>query len=179
MFLDESGLLMSPLVRRSWAPRGVTPVLYQRTRRREKVSAIAALCVPPTRDRIYLYFRLHPDANINSETVIEFLRNLRRHLKAPAVVLWDHLHPHFSRQTGAFLQSVRDLHPFFFPGYAPELNPVENVWGYLKCHRLSNWAPDDLKALTITARSHSRSIQRKQNLLRSFLKHCPLPLRLR
>ena len=48
---------MSPLVRRSWAPRGVTPILYQRTRRREKVSAIAALCVAPTRDLIHLYFR--------------------------------------------------------------------------------------------------------------------------
>jgi hypothetical protein len=48
---------MSPLVRRSWAPRGVTPILCQRTRRREKVSAIAALCVAPTRGRIHLYFR--------------------------------------------------------------------------------------------------------------------------
>jgi transposase len=170
---------MSPLVRRSWAPRGVTPILYQRTRRHEKVSTIAAMCVPPTRDRIYLYFRLYPDANINSESVIEFLRHLLRQLKAPAVLLWDHLQPHCSRQTGAFLQSVPHLHPFFFPGYAPELNAVENVWGYLKQNPLSNWAPDHLQALTTTARSHSRSIQRKQNLLRSFVKHCPLPLRLR
>jgi transposase len=179
---------MSPLVRRSWAPRGVTPILHQRTRRREKVSTIAALCVAPTRDRIHLYFRLHPDANINSETVIEFLRHLRRQLKTPAVLLWDHLQPHCSKKTGAFLHSVRHLHRFFFPGYAPELpgrcteragNPVENVWGYLKRNPLSNWAPDDLQALTTTARSHSRSIQRKQNLLRSFVKHSPLPLRLR
>jgi hypothetical protein len=56
---------------------------------------------------------------------------------------------------------------------------VENVWGYLKRNPLSNWAPDDLQALTSTARSHSRSIQRKQSLLRSFVKHCSLPLRLR
>lgn len=170
---------MSPLVRRSWAPRGVTPILYQRTRRREKVSAIAALCVAPTRDRIHLYFRLHRDANINSETVIEFLRHLRRQLKTPAVLLWDHLQPHCSKKTGAFLHSVRHVHRFFFPGYAPELNPMENVWGYLKRNPLSNWAPDDLQALTTTARSHSRSLQRKQNLLRSFVKHCSLPLRLR
>ncbi len=45
MFLDESGMLMAPLVRRSWSVRGQTPVLRQRGRCHQKVSAIAA---PPT-----------------------------------------------------------------------------------------------------------------------------------
>jgi hypothetical protein len=38
VFLDESGLMMAPLVRRTWAPRGQTPILLQRTRSRDKVS---------------------------------------------------------------------------------------------------------------------------------------------
>src|SRR5581483_592828 len=43
VFVDESGLLMAPLVRRTWAPRGHRPVLRQRGRHREKVSLAAAL----------------------------------------------------------------------------------------------------------------------------------------
>jgi transposase len=178
VFLDESGLMMAPLVRRSWAPRGVTPLLYQRTRSHQKVSAIAALCVAPTRDRLCLYFRLHPDANINTEVVIDFLRHLRKQLNAPVVLLWDRLMAHRSKKMQAFLRTARYLYPFFLPPYAPELNPVENVWGYLKRNPLSNFAPDNLDTLTNAARTHSRSLQRKQKLLRSFLKHSPLPLRL-
>jgi len=60
-------MLMAPLVRRSWSLRGHTPVMHQRGRCLQKVSAIAALCIPPTRDRISLYFRLHADANVNAE----------------------------------------------------------------------------------------------------------------
>ena len=59
MFLDESGVLMAPLVRRSWAPAGQTPVLYQRGAHHRKVSVIAALCVSPERDQLRFYFRLH------------------------------------------------------------------------------------------------------------------------
>ncbi|MGD0226921.1 MAG: hypothetical protein ABSF71_31735 [Terriglobia bacterium] len=57
---------MGPLVRRSWQPRGQTPVLVQRGRNLQKVSAIAALAVPPRRDGARLYFRLHPQAEIGS-----------------------------------------------------------------------------------------------------------------
>jgi hypothetical protein len=78
VFLDESGMLMTPLVRRSWSLRGHTPVMHQRGRCLQKVSAIAALCVPPTRDRITLYFRLQADANINAERAMDFLEHLQR-----------------------------------------------------------------------------------------------------
>jgi hypothetical protein len=57
---------MGPLVRRSWQPRGQTPVLVQRGRNLQKVSAIAALAVPPRSDGARLYFRLHPQAEIGS-----------------------------------------------------------------------------------------------------------------
>jgi len=42
-FVDESGMMMSPLVRRSWAPRGHTPVIHQRTRSHQKVVCHEAL----------------------------------------------------------------------------------------------------------------------------------------
>src|SRR6202035_1990596 len=51
---------------------------------RQKVSAIAALCIPP-RDRIALYFRLCPNANINSQ--LDFLEHLQRQLRMPIMLI--------------------------------------------------------------------------------------------
>ena len=65
------------------------------------------------------------------------------------------------------------------PPYAPELNPIEYVWSYLKLNPMANLAFFDLEALTTTARRHGRSLQRKPDLLRSFLGHSPLSLRLK
>src|SRR2546425_812488 len=58
---------MTPLVCRTWAPRGQTPVFYQRGGSYQKVSCMGALAVPPRRHRIHFYFRLHPDQNINTD----------------------------------------------------------------------------------------------------------------
>lgn len=170
---------MAPLVRRSWHPRGQTPVLYQRTRAHKKVSAIAAICIAPGRDRIRLYFRLHPDTNINSDLVIGFLRQLIRQLDGPIVLLWDRLLAHRAQNVGVFIQDTSGLHTDFLPPYAPELNPVENVWAYLKMNRLCNRPFFDVPSIAHATRSHGRSIQRKQLLLRSFVKHSPLSLRLK
>ena len=179
MFIDESGMLMAPLDRRSWSPRGETPLFYQRTRSHQKVSVIAALCVPPTRDDVHLYFRLHPHANIKSEGVIDFLRVLLVQLPGPIVLVWDRLQAHRSKATGKFFVCHQRLHPHLLPPYAPELNPVENVWSYLKMNPLANFAPRDLDSLLHSTRHHGRSLQRKHDLLRSFMAHCPLSLRIK
>lgn len=69
--------MITPLVRRTWAPRGQTPVLYQRGRSRQKVSVIAALVIPPGRDRVACCIRLAPDASIDAVGVRAFLGTSR------------------------------------------------------------------------------------------------------
>ena len=86
-FIDEPGLLMAPLVQRSWSPCGHTPVLHQRTRAHQKVSIIGALCVTPERDRVHLYFRLHANTNINAVRVHDFIRQLYSQLNAPIILI--------------------------------------------------------------------------------------------
>jgi hypothetical protein len=154
-FLDECGFLMAPLARRSWSPRGQTPVLHQSGRHHRKVSSIAAICVAPARDQVRLYFRLYPDENINTEHVIAFLRQLQRHLGRVCLV-WDHLQAHRARLTRDFLRHTPDLRPTYFPAYAPELNPMEYGWSWLKANPMANLACLNLGTLTTTARRHSR-----------------------
>jgi len=179
VFIDESGILMAPLLRRSWSPRSCTPILRQRTRSHQKVSAIAALCVDPHRVKVHLYFRLHPKKNISSLEVIEFLRQLRRHLRGALVLVWDRHMAHRSLRTKAFFNRIEKISPVLLPPYAPELNPVENFWSYLKMNPMANLAIDDIDVLADRTRNASRKIQRDETLLRSFIAHTPLSLRVK
>jgi len=180
VFIDESGFLMAPHLRRSWAPRGMTPVLFQRGRAWGKVSAIAALVVPPQRNRVSCVFRLHPNATIDAGLVLGFLRQLARHLGDTAFfVIWDRWQPHRATRVRTFLARLPGANSHLLPAYAPELNPVEYLWDYLKINPLANLAPDDAEALAVLTRGHARSVQRCSTLLRSFIEHSPLSLRLK
>ncbi|HWO87812.1 MAG TPA: hypothetical protein VNL98_01545 [Gemmatimonadales bacterium] len=64
IYLDETGFLMLPVLRRTWAPRGATPRPPVRARSQEKVSGIGALIVSPRRRQITLALALHPRMNI-------------------------------------------------------------------------------------------------------------------
>lgn len=178
VFLDETGFLMAPLVRRGWRPRTCPAVLRQRTRQHQKVSVIAALCVAPGRDALHLYFRLHPNANVNSDVVVSFVRILNQHLGGPFILLWDGLQAHRSRRTLGAVAQHEHIHVEALPPYAPELNPIEYAWSYLKINPLANLAAPELDTLADVVRSAGRSLQRKPHLLRSFLVHSPLSLRL-
>lgn len=169
---------MAPLVRRSWAPRGCTPVLVQRTRSHKKVSVIAALAVSPARDAVRLYFRLHPGRNIRTPELVEFLRVLYRHLQGPAIVVWDRLQAHRAKKVQSSLATLPGLTTEFLPPYAPELNPLEYLWSFLKFGPLANLALFEVDEIATTARNHAKAVQRSEKLLRSFLAHSPLSLRL-
>ena len=79
MFLDETGFLLRPLNRRTWALRGQTPVQYCLARH-DRLSAIGALTISPRRGRIHPYWRLYDD-NIVATDVVQFLRWLHRALR--------------------------------------------------------------------------------------------------
>ena len=161
---------MAPLVRRSWSPRGQTPVLRQRERSHQKVSAIAAICIAPTRDRLSLYFRLHADANVNSERSMDFLERLQRQLRTPIVLIWDSFQAH----KGSLLNecvSPGSAHLEYLPPYAPELNPVEYLWAWLKMNPLVNDPATDIHGLAHRTRRGAHSVQRRQHLLRAFFHH--------
>ena len=85
MFLDESGFLLIPNVRKTWAPIGCTPTV-RHSYRRDKLSAISAVSVSQARTRMGLYMHLHPD-NITGAEVVVFLRDLLRHLRGPIELL--------------------------------------------------------------------------------------------
>jgi hypothetical protein len=179
IFIDEAGVLITPLVRRTWAPQGQTPVLYQRGRSRQKVSVIAALVIPPRRDRVRCLFRLAPDASIDGRGVRAFVGHLLRMVRTPVTLIWDRSNTHRGEPVKSWLAARRRVRVELLPPYAPELNPVELVWGHTKRNPLANYAPPDLDALVQATRAGTRRLARNQRVLRGLLRHGGLSLRLK
>ena len=178
VFLDETGFLMLPLVQRTWAQRGVTPFLRHRLCHHRKVSAIGALTISPKRRRLGLYLHLYPQHNICQEAVIVFLPDLRRHLGGPIVVIWDRWSVHRGGRVRRFLEGQSLIHAEWLPPCAPDLNPMDKGWGWMKCHRLANYAPAHLDDLSSAVASAHQEARARQDLLRSFVRATGLPIRL-
>jgi transposase len=169
---------MGPLRRRTWAPRGHTPQLRQRGRSRRKVSVIGALVISPRRHRLRAYFGVLPDANYDGEAVLAFVKQLRRALRVPISLIWDRLRAHYLEPVAGWLaQHRRDVRAYLLPPYAPDLNPVEQIWGYAKANPLANFAPLELHDLVMQTQLAVYAIGDDESLLRSFLQHCPLSFR--
>lgn len=175
MFLDESGFSLVPLVRRTWALSGQTPILPHRFCHYQKISAIAALTISPRRRRLGLYLHLYPAGDITFEAVAIFLRDLHRHIRGGATLIWDNWGVHRSRQTRVFLEARRWLRVEWLPPYAPELNAVEYFWTQSKYHGLSNHALMGLDCLEEAITQQFVEIRCRQELLQSFVRQAKLP----
>jgi hypothetical protein len=175
VLIDETGLLLNPLVRRTWAKRGRTPVLEAWGRYRQKVSAIGAVSVSPVAHRLGLYFATDPKEHFNGERVVAFLRDLLRHLRGKVIVVWDGNTNHRSVAVREFLSRNTRLWLERLPGYAPELNPVEAVWAWLKYGQLANFVPEGVPELDAGVREHLTALKCEPNLLRRLWDGSDLP----
>jgi len=173
VFLDESGFMLRPVRRRTWAPSGQTPI-HRAWDRHDRLSAVGFIGVSPAR-RLSLYFHLWPE-NVDTFHMIWLLRLLHRHYRRHVVLVWDRWNVH---QSAAAYFEAR--HPTWFtfeplPSYCPELNPVEQCWNYTKYSDLPNFIPDDLKHLSKAVGASIRRQSKNQKLLRSFFAYAKLPL---
>lgn len=111
-------------------------------------------------------FRLY-DGSIKKEQTVEFLKALKAHLKLPLLVIWDGSQPHRSRLVRDYLDSLDGhIQVAFLPPYAPDLNPVEYLWAWLKRHALANYCPNDLsEPHHQSARNKLKSAQRRPSII--------------
>jgi transposase len=176
VFWDESGVSLLPETRRTWAPRGCTPVVRHHFTWK-RASMAAALCYGSRGGGAQLAFHRQPDA-YDTDTLISALIGLRRFLGGQkATLLWDGLAAHRSRAMRAWLRSQRRwLVVERLPAYAPELNPVEPLWANLKGVELANFAGDTIDEVTAAADRGIDRIRRTLHLPYSFLRHCGLSL---
>jgi transposase len=161
VFVDESGLSQKPAAKSTWAPEGQTPVL-ELNFNWKKLSVIGGITIKS------LYFQLHEDA-VKAPEVIVFLDHLQKHIAGKLLVIWDGLPAHRSKLVAEYLVSSKGhLWVERLPGYAPELNPIEYLWGYAKGNDLANFAPKELWELSHAARKAFTRVRRVKRCLRAF-----------
>ena len=175
VFEDESGVSQQPVVRRTWAPRGETPVLIHTGGHWKRLSIAGALAFRWDGRRTRFFFQTRA-GTYTDVALIAFLRALKRHFPRQRVVLiWDGLGGHKSRLMATYVARQRawlTVEPL--PAYAPELNPIEQVWGNVKTRELANVCAPDLAALRPPLRAGFARVRRHPQLAFAFLQHAGL-----
>jgi transposase len=175
VFEDESGVSQQPVVRRTWAPRGETPVLIHTGGHWKRLSIAGALAFRWDGRRTRFFFQTRA-GTYTDLALITFLRALKRHFPQQRIVLiWDGLGGHKSRVMARYLAGQRawlTVEPL--PAYAPELNPIEQVWGNVKTRELANVCAPDLAALRPPLRAGFARVRRQPQLAFAFLQHAGL-----
>ncbi|KUL34801.1 DDE endonuclease [Actinoplanes awajinensis subsp. mycoplanecinus] len=91
-----------------------------------------------------------------------------QHLGGPIVLVWDGLPAHRSKKMRALIAARPWLRVYQLPGYAPELNPVENMWSSLK-RGLANLAHGTINDLLRTTKKRLKAMQYRPALATGFL----------
>jgi transposase len=177
VFLDESGLLMMPLLHRSQAPRGHPPVMKVRMGHRQHVSVAAALWVSADWEQVGMFSRTLLNSYFNNQRIAIFLHQLMRRLPGPVVAVWNGGPMHHGDPIRLVQRMYRHRLAFEpLPAYAADLNPVEQIWQYLKDIRLPNFAPTNGAHLLRAVHAELDPLRFDTHRLCCFFHQSALPL---
>ena len=161
-FWDESGFRADTVHGKTWAPKGKTPVI-KRPGQRQSISAASAVNAKGG-----FWFATYQGA-LNAELFIELLKRMMKGRKSPVHLVVDGLPAHKKLNVRQYVESTNGkLTMHVLPGYAPDLNPDELVWSYVK---RTGVARNPLRAgekLEIRIDEQLRQVQKDRRLVRSF-----------
>ena len=155
-FQDECGISEKPSVHTTWAIKGKMP-LIRSSGSWKKLTLSGVIITDAKGKRSHLFLRSIA-GNMNTEETLRFLRNLKRHLRGKKpLLIWDGLPAHRAKVVQQWIVANSSwLKIARFPGYAPELNPIEYLWGAMKKRYLGNLA--DLSLIGTALRSCRKKI---------------------
>ena len=133
------------------------------------------MTLSPTRRQIGLPFQIHEE-NIRTATAVAFVKQLRRQLRRPLIVVWDRWQVHRSAAKQMATSRTKSIEFEWLPAYAPELNPVEPRWSHTKYSQLANFVPDDTPQLKRSVTSALKKQSSEHTLKCSFFKSARLKL---
>jgi transposase len=160
--VDESAFYLLPGVVTTWAPTGETPVLRGKLTR-DHLSVISAISPEGQ-----LYLTMQEQA-FDSDAVVTFLKHLLEHIKGKLLIIWDGAPIHRSQTIQTFLAEGAAARIWLtrLPGYAPELNPDEGIWHYLKHVELKNVCCDDLADLRLSLTAATDKVRQKPEIVKA------------
>jgi len=160
VFCDQSGFYLLPMVVRTYAPVGETPILKENLTR-DHLSAMSGITLE---GKLYM---LEQERAFKGDDVVRFLKHLLRQIPGKLLVIWDGSPIHRGGAVKDFLASgaSRRLKLEQLPGYAPDLNPEEGVWKHLKCVELKNLCCQSLAELKVELRKAKERLRQKRDVI--------------
>jgi transposase len=170
VFVDEAGFYLLPSVVRTWAKVGETPLLKTPTKY-EHLSVASALTLD---GRLLTQVR---ESAFNGPAIVGFLKHVLAQIPGKIVLIWDGATIHHCREVRAFLAAgaCARLRLIRLPAYAPELNPDENVWRWLK-RQLGNLCCRDFVELRYELGLAIRRLRRRPAILRACFEKAGLQI---
>lgn len=169
VFEDESGYSERPTVKRTWAPRGETPIIQSAGSWKTRTAIGLIACTPKGKRARFFLKIVRGSAKVPD--FISMLKHLKRHIRGKVFLVWDGLPGHRSKAVREYAaDNKKRLSVFRFPAYAPELNPVEYSWHSSKTKDFANHTPKNVMALEAQIRKSAMRIRQNPDLLSGFLK---------
>ena len=141
-FEDESSFSMWGSLFYTWSRRGKQPVVKTTGKRR----ALKVFGVIDLFSGKLIYHSL--DGKLNSETYVDFLKELLRKTRKHIILIHDGARYHTSKQTKSLVESKDRLSLFQLPPYSPDFNPIEGLWKKVKKAATHLMYFPDFEALT-------------------------------
>jgi transposase len=163
-FADEAGIRSDCHAGTTWAPSGKTPIL-KTTGRRFGLNLLSAVSA-----RGDFRFMVQ-EGSVTAEVFREFLKRLLQGAKQPIILVVDGHPIHKAKLVKEFVEQQQGrLKLVFLPPYAPQLNPDEQVWGYIK-PQVAKQIPQNKEELKFLIMSTMRRLQKLPALVKSFFRH--------
>lgn len=153
----------------TYAPKGQTPLLRVPLSW-DHLSVIGAIT---PEGKLYVHIQ---DKALKGETIVPFLKHLLRHITGKLLIVWDGLPAHRGQAIKDFLRAgaSKRIHLERLPGYAPDLNPIEGVWQYLKYVEMKNLCCHTLDELRYELRKAIARLRHKTDVICSCIEHVHL-----
>jgi len=164
VFMDESGRSQTPTVVATWSPCGETPILSH-VFGWSRCSIISAITPEGG-----FHYRIY-SCSIKSSQILTFLKHLLSHIKEDIILFWDGIPTHKSNIVKNFLEeNKKRIEVHRLPPYAPDTNPDEFVFRYLKYVRVPNSCPKTHHELLTETRNGMEAIRRRPQIIQSFFR---------
>lgn len=162
---DETAVKPEAHVRRSYAPKGKTPVVRQPAKRFHS-SLISAI---NNQGKMQWMALQEP---LNVDTFIKFLRQLIKFRKRKIILIVDNLRVHHAKLVKAWLERHKDrIEVYYLPSYSPELNPDEYLNNDLKQNLHRDGVPKDKSQLDAKVSVAMFMLEGRPKKVRAFFQH--------
>lgn len=163
-FLDEAGFQSDPPLGRTYGLKGETPVL-KTSGQRQSINVISAVNARGA------FWAATYDGQLNAESFVLFVRNFMKGRSGKVFLVLDSHPAHKAKLVKRYVDSLHgrlELHSL--PTYAPDLNPDEFVWSYMKNNGVSKQPLKKNESLRHRVEKDLIKIQFDRPLVRSFFR---------